>query len=921
MIGAAAKDKFMRGSSSETRPKRSSSRRRHEPRKEEGFSSSDDLEAGRRHHHRKDRRRSKDRGRQSSRALVPAKDFTLQLKAPSYHGHENQSGKLSLFMLPPGSELSTRSDGWLILSLSSVATLSSIALSSTSGLRTMPEKASLVISSFLFTISIIVGAGYRYTPFRKVLTSRVYCLRTTKETIVAVLCLSLATVVTSIVMDPALYIAIGGNAVWNANVFFATWGSLYTCFYLVADLITTNDSSGLVESRFSSPRGLSYFDSVAKIWWMLLGSNVSLLGVLFEFSNTVCASAAAAAAASSLSTASVCERAFGAALLCIFSILLNLTALAVYRLALLGEMRRSRLESFNGPERAFKASRRVGSALAFLVLALQSTAVALVSSPSGPGVEGGSVFLCAWLSFGLSLAILKAYVESFCLPNSAHQPKRPLVQPKFFDDSFRTFGTVGTTDFDDSDKCTDEEKLEPLNVVAPELYYIEQQKPLSNNAVNREIVQHVHPNPTYTNQAPPRSVQEPLQQIEQQHSFYSRPTSSKANSNPSDEKSKLSVDPKGVKASFTSITEPVVFTRTQCDISTVTHEPVGFKSGSSYYGGIAPEGSIQGAAQRQIEQDDEDSLPFMYPVSYISVGTKSEDGRKDQPEKKQQGLKGLQRRSSYCSIPSLPVLKEGSIESSLRDDTNTTGSRKQQQQHRRDLRKSVTSKNSKASSKVSKTSKVYKYKLDRRGSDGSSTISDPKTVAEIEFKLPQGIHDNASCAVSTSEEFSIVCDNKSIVTEITTEGFDNPAHVPWQPPRLPNKNPLYNGSDESTSSGMPTPRLNAFNNSVDDLVASALSYARKSRNNQSARTLATMSPTPSSSSSYLKSEYLPQRPTRPRSRGTPKSHKIKKSSAQGSTPNPSPANAKANRRGSLQSLYSTSNSGDGMAAAGMDFAC
>ena len=905
------KNKVMMGGG---RRKRSSSRRRHDHhRDEEGFSSSDgdfyDAEAGksrRHHHHKKDRRKSKERQHQSRalafahHELVPARDFTLQLNSPSHRVP-------SLFMLPPGSKLSPRSDVWLLLSLSSIATLSSIALSSTPDARSTPEKTSLILSSVLFTISTVIGAGYRYTPIRDSLTgtSEIFCLKSTKETAIAAVCLCLVVVATAIVMDPSLYIAIGGNGIWNANIFFAGWSALYTCFYLVADLITTNDPSGLVENQSATPKGLSYFDSVAKIWWMLLGSNVALVGVLFEFSNTVCAS--------SLSTSPVCERGFVAALLSIFSLLLNLAALALYRMALLGEMRRSRLECFNGAERAYKMSRRIGSVLSFLVFALQTTAVAIVSAPSGPGLEGGSIFLIAWLSFGLSLIILKSYVESFCLPFAPQLAKKPMVQPKFFDESFRTFGTIGTspTDIDDSDKLTDEEDKVQPETIARQHYYIEHQRPAVNPpplpaaaaVVRQEIIQHV-PSKNSSTRSQSLEKPEPLMHFEQ--SFITKPTSSKTGS------TRVSEEPAGVKASFTSSTQPMVFTRSQCDVSTLgngTQEPFGLKSGSSYCGG--PNRSNQGPPQRQRqptpEDIDEDSLPFMYP---ISVGTRSECDDEQKPEVNQ-AVKVLQRRSSYCSAPSLPAVKEGSIESSSRDNTKESGSQKQQR------RRNVPTKKS---SKVSKT-KATKHKFERRGSDGSSSLSDPRTIVDIEFKLPQS--HNTSSTVSTSEEFSIVCDNKSIVTEITTEGFDvgHPAPMSRQPPMLPHKNPLYNGSDGSASSGMPTPRLNAFNSSVDDLVASALSYARKSRHNPnaSARTLSTMSPTPSSSSSYLKAEYLPKQSRPPRS--TPTSHQMKKGSTRGNTPKQSSAIAKAKRRGSLQSMYSTSNSGDAPVDAGMNFAC
>ena len=938
----ATKNKAMKGTNRGERERSSSRGRRVRRQSERCVPSNDDfydLERGtRRHKHRRSRKDGHDKhASHQSRAIITipqdndmmdsARDSTLELKPPSYHrSNEGQSnhGRNSLFMLPPGFKLSPRSDVWLLLSISSLATTSSIALSSSPDNKTSSETTALILSSLMFTVSTVIGFGYRYTPFRESLTgaqSERFLFKCTNETIVSMTCLALSVIETTIVMNPSLYIAVGGNTIWNANIFFSSWLGLYCHFYLVADLITINDSSGLVDRATTSSTSLSYFDSVAKIWWMLICSISSLMGALLNFSNSVCDAA--------LNTSSVCERTTGAAILSIFSLLLNLAALAVYRIALLGEMGRSKMECFNGAARAFKMSRRIGAALSFLVFALQSSVVAIVSSPAGPGQEGGSVFLTAWLSFGLSLITVKMYMEAFCLQFTPYRSRKTLRPPtisKHFDDSFRTFGTIETnpTDTDGSERFTDDENQAPFNGLHPQGYLIDQQRTQNLLVAQQDIIQRVPTKLSSSSKTRPKRSSVPEKEEIHGESFDTKLETSKATHDVSS-RERLSIEPAGVKASFISKTEPMVFTRAQCDVSTLgietakTKEPVGLKSGSSNYRGSGPDHSLQTPDQKKppLDGDGIEPSPFMYPISVTTTSEKEVEAPVKKP------LKDLRRRASYCSVPSLPVLNEQSVESSSKDSTISSYKKKGQGRRNESHRKSASSMHSKSVSKVSKSSRRYKHKFERRGSDGSSTISDPRTLVDDEFKLDHEANLGTPFTGNTSEHhggFSILCDDKSIVTEITTEGFDhdNCTSAPRSShtTRLPRTNPLYNGSAESCASGMATPRLDAFNSSVDDLVASALRYARKSKqsHNASAKTLSTMSPTPSSSSSYLNPEYSPSM-TQKRKIGTsdtPRSRGIMRSST---------AIAKAKRRKSMESLYSTSRSGDDGYEVDVDYVC
>lgn len=944
--------------------KRSKSRHRHSNGNDDDCSSyevdvSCDIEQGNRN------RRNYERHQQSifegashqTRAMAPQQvgfnsHSEMKLKSPSHFGPDCQNqcytatDQFSPFMIPPDYKLSPRSDVWLLLSISSVATLSSLAMNSTTDIRSILEQTALISSSLLFTMSFIVGFGFRYAPFRETLTHTpsmgFLCLRGSNETIIAIFSLVLSVVVTSIVMNPDLYIAMGGNSVWNANAFFSCWAGLYTCFYLVGDLFTANNPQGLVEITSNSPSGLCYFDTTARIWYMLLGSSLSFLGVSFDLSSSECSS--------SPNSSPLCERAFAAGLLSILSVLLNLVALAVYRMSLLGEMNRSRLECFNGAARAYNLSRRVGSVLSFLVFVLQSTIVGVVSSPSGPGLHGGSVFLTAWLSFGLSLMALKRYMESFCVPFSPSIPKRsphlPVATNSVFHDSFRSnrsAGTNATEPMEDSYKVADDERQEQAHADAQKYFCIEEQKPTFPS--RQDVAQHLPSVPSSSSRGTRSQTLDKLddgtmsrtvdkvEEVSDGPSFYIKPLKPAfvaQDSNPLfDTTSTRTEEPKGLKASFSSNTGPVVFMNNQSDVSTLgvgsilTREHREPKSSSSYYGGMAPDSSARvplPARQQKEPSFDEDSggSDFLYSRH---VPTKSGDNKAE--SKQDQGIKGLQRRSSYSSIPSLPAVQEASLESSSRYNSSRSSSHERTETTDKSSRRSVSTRKSKSSSKISKCSsrKNYKHKVQRKGSEGSST-SNPRTIDDHEYKL-HPIVNGGSSATAPASDFSIVCDSNSIITEITTEGFDESYRVPTatqrQQPRLPSKNPLYNGSDASTASGQATPRLNAFDSSVDDLVFSALQYARKSRepassHNASARTITTLSPGGPSCSS-VQSGYQNQRRFR-----AERSNQMNNRRKNTRTNIPMRGSSQSKRRGSIQSLYSNTNSADG-ASIGMDFAC
>jgi hypothetical protein len=507
---------------------------------------------------------------------------------------------------------------------------------------------------------------------------------------------------------------------------------------------------------------------------------------------------------------------------------------------------------------------------------------------------------------------------------------------------------------DDSCIVTDDEQPKDTKPAFEQQYFcIEEQKLENAPSARHAMVQRVPSVPsTASRDAKTQSVNEPEEESVDE-SYYLQPAYMK--SFETCDRSKRSQDPEAAEATFPSQdTSPMVFTRKQSDVSTlgigsimergrVEREPVGLKSGSSYYGGIAPEEH----AFVTMEQDDLSyiSYPsvgmshgvsaFLYSKSVPTKGCDEDEPKQEQETK----FAPYVRRASYSSVPSLPTVQESSLEAGSKA-TSTPESVKPKARREKSNRRSITSKKSKSSTKASKShSKNYKHKYEKRGSEGSSSLSDPKTVADKDFKPHQSFKISSSVSTASaadmSKDFSIVCDNSTVVTEITTDGFDEvykvPTANPRAPPRLPNKNPLYNGSDTTTSSGSkPTPKLNAFNSSVDDLVASALQYARASRIqsnpalNASARTMSPGGPSISSFDRSVQSGYENMRSKREEKSQQidkkTKSTRADSGNLKSSTKKNTTTKA-SNRRGSLQSMYSAANSGDNLSGLGVDFMC
>mmetsp|Transcript_38088 Transcript_38088/g.81301 ORF Transcript_38088/g.81301 Transcript_38088/m.81301 type:complete len:1267 (+) Transcript_38088:285-4085(+) len=310
------------------------------------------------------------------------------------------------FFLTPDAVLSPRADAWLFLFLSSCASASSLSVSSPAAWRGAAERTALAASGLSAAASLCVALGYRYRPSRGSLTGSdggrgVDVLsNVTPELGLAVLTLVLCLVSAALVLQPSGYMAVVRTEIWNANLFFSTWISTSLACYLVADLLTTYDASGVLPRESSLVMG----NAIARGWSLLFIAALSLMAFSLALrSGDVCSSA--------LMETNVCQ-------MTIVGIIFGFVGMLLpggYLLVSLLERRTG--SSSNGP----KSMRYLlSSLLSVISLICYSINASFVTSPVlAPGTsEPCNVYFSSWICFAVSLYLCIRHAEAYLVPGS-----------------------------------------------------------------------------------------------------------------------------------------------------------------------------------------------------------------------------------------------------------------------------------------------------------------------------------------------------------------------------------------------------------------------------------------------------------------------------------------------------------------------
>jgi len=330
-----------------------------------------------------------------------------QLSQPSKASYRSAMAVLSGTLAVCTAALYPRCDLWLTLAVTQLVSIGSLYTSSSSNIydsnapqpqRIAVEVAALTLSSLSFALSFLVGVGYFHRPFREYLTtivppnsdSSIKKLRelATVEQPLSLFLLVLVSIQSGLVLWPSStngsYLAVAGSEIWNTTLFYATWIGLYGAAYLTATVSSMN-CNGKDDVVYSM-----------KLWCMVLfSSTCASATLLILHSGPMCQGMA-------LAETTYCSSSLTAGVLGFASAVLSFLGGSY----LLHSTRRNR---------GWRSSRTrwIGLLCASLILGIHSIIVTLVSSPSGPGNQVGSVFQVSWLTWIFSVLLWKSCIESF----------------------------------------------------------------------------------------------------------------------------------------------------------------------------------------------------------------------------------------------------------------------------------------------------------------------------------------------------------------------------------------------------------------------------------------------------------------------------------------------------------------------------
>ncbi|KAL3758868.1 hypothetical protein ACHAWU_003140 [Discostella pseudostelligera] len=312
------------------------------------------------------------------------RSYSLPMKAPSTTDHRDHGGKRNC-----DRRIRRRCELYLALTLASLISISCIASSSSrSGMKT----AAISFSSLSFIVTFIMGVGYFSRQMRDYLATNTLSsiqhggrLRrnVTHEKIAVTIVMVLACIVSGLVLYPQFDtnpIAVAGNEIWNPNLFYINWISLYASAYLVANL-SYNDGN--------------YQSSMKSSWFMCLFSSIcTATSLLIIQSGPACRGEL-------IDETTYCSSALAAGSISVVCAIVLFVCGACYWQSVTIALRLQKLLKIVG---------------ATLLLVIQCVVVAVVTAPSGPGHETGNAFIASWMSFILSLRLWKNSVESCLMP-------------------------------------------------------------------------------------------------------------------------------------------------------------------------------------------------------------------------------------------------------------------------------------------------------------------------------------------------------------------------------------------------------------------------------------------------------------------------------------------------------------------------
>lgn len=389
----------------------------------------------------------------------------------------------------PDDRGSGRMTRWLALATVNVVATSSIANATTAAQRGARESVALASASLAFAICTIVGVGRVHEPFRQRINERPdygSLMPLTWEQAAALAVLILVCVESAIALDtrsslPGVPLAVEGVAVWNSNLFCASWIGMYGAAYLVSCVF---GHEVFIRNRFGP--------SSNQLWFLSFFSSLALASLLFSLMSSV------KCGQEYLRGSPYCERTLTTAILALGGSIVSLTCGLCFLIKRSSSLRQTPL------------IKRISLLATAVQFTLFSSIVGLASSSPGPAVEFGSVFVASWATWIIGLISFKTSIENLFTEEEEIEIMRMRVV-KSLDKSSRSCDhTVRMTD---DETAFDESSYGELDESVGEV---------SNFVRGLDALTSAHQNPyEYTGQqALPDPIQELLSDAESCHRGY-----------------------------------------------------------------------------------------------------------------------------------------------------------------------------------------------------------------------------------------------------------------------------------------------------------------------------------------------------------------------------------------------------------------
>ena len=386
---------------------------------------------------------------------------------PYFERNVHDAPRINQYALYVNEELSSRSSGWLYLSVVSLACLSSFLLTENSmnddtsmgntassydgGGRSSIDTVLITFLSISFALSFLIALFYHHRDLREKITKDIRHVHNSMEFFLSILMFGFWCTVLRYATDPYSGLTISridvSEEIPSKNIWVCTWIGFGLSAYLVGSLIMSSPirKRGVVcTDTISVRQNTSRRDLQSQAtddrcgeesvvyWFMLLAFSSALAG--FSIATRV----GAACAGSDLSSSAFCKRSTLGGVIGIICALLACAALVLYR------MDKGGIFDIWGSKRK-SVVLRINALLACLALILQSVNMGFGTNMSGPSTDINNTCITSYMGTILSLLLCEQAKNRSLL---RLLPPPPVRVEKVVEETNLSGGDLGNIDGD-----------------------------------------------------------------------------------------------------------------------------------------------------------------------------------------------------------------------------------------------------------------------------------------------------------------------------------------------------------------------------------------------------------------------------------------------------------------------------------------